>query len=313
MAKRIVFMGTPAAAVPSLERVISDGHDVAAIFTQPDRASGRGNRVTFSPVKKSAIRHQISVFQPTKVRTVETLELVRSFAADLLVVVAYGRILPEELLNSFPLGAVNVHFSLLPKLRGAAPVNWAIVNGETRTGVTTMQMDSGLDTGAILIQSEVEIGSAENAVELMDRLSVLGAETLSDTLRDLDSIIPVEQQDELASYAPMLNRPDGEIDWSMPSKAIVDRIRGFQPFPTSYTYWNGLKITIWAAEAGDPADSAAGTVVSANGDELRIGCGDEMTVIVSEIQAEGKRRVPTRDFLNGHKISVGDKLGRKYA
>ncbi len=303
-------MGTPASAVPSLERVIHDGHDVAAVFTQPDRASGRGNRITFSPIKESAIRHHIPVFQPSKVRTAETLELVSSFGADVLVVVAYGRILPAELLNSFPLGAINVHFSLLPRLRGAAPVNWAIVNGETITGVTTMQMDAGLDTGAILIQREVVIGSAENAIELMDRLSIMGAETLSDTLRDLDSLKPVEQDNELATYAPMLSRSDGEIDWSMPSKTIVDRIRGFQPFPTSFTYWNGMKITIWAAELGENVDSPAGTVSTVNGNEFCIVAGDKKALIVSEIQAEGKRRVPTRDFLNGHKISIDDKVGR---
>src|SRR6478735_1386336 len=180
---KIVFMGTPQAAVPSLERILSAGYEVAAVYTQPDRPSGRGNRVTFSPVKQFAVEHELPVFQPIKLRTDEAAAEFRSHAADLAVVVAYGRILPDSFLQAFPGGAINVHFSLLPKFRGAAPVNWAIVNGETETGVTTMKMDAGLDTGDILLQQSTAIGSDETAIALMERLSVVGAELLSETLR----------------------------------------------------------------------------------------------------------------------------------
>ena len=238
-------MGTPQAAVPSLERVIADGHEVVAVYSQPDRPSGRANRITYSPVKQCAIDHEIAVYQPQKVRTPETLEVFRSHNADVAVVVAYGRILPETFLTAFPCGAINVHFSLLPNYRGAAPVNWAIVNGEKETGVTTLQMDVGLDTGAMLLQRSTPIGEHENAVELMERLSFVGAALLAETLASFDSLAPIEQDHGAATLAPIMKREDGLIDWKMSAASIANRVRGFQPFPSSFTSFRGGKLTLW--------------------------------------------------------------------
>ncbi|MBP6003104.1 MAG: methionyl-tRNA formyltransferase [Pyrinomonadaceae bacterium] len=305
---KIVFMGTPQAAVPSLERCISDGHQIVAVYTQPDRPSGRGNKITFSPVKECAITNGLPVIQPVKVRTPEALAEFRSHDADVAVVVAYGRILPETFLNAFPLGAINVHFSLLPKYRGAAPVNWAIANGETETGVTTMQMDAGLDTGAILLQTAIEIGSDETAIELMTALSQVGADLLSETLRSAGSIEPREQDHSQATLAPIMNKDDGRIDWTRNSREVFDRIRAFQPFPTSFTFLGDAKLTIWKAELGPQTREAPGTITAARGDELIVACGGKSSISVREIQAEGKRRVAVRDFLNGAKLKVGEVL-----
>ena len=307
---RVVFMGTPQAAVPSLEKLLSGGHDVAAVYTQPDRPSGRGNKITFSPVKEFALSHNLRVFQPLKVRTPEALEEFRSHKADAAVVVAYGRILPETFLNAFSKGAINVHFSLLPKYRGAAPVNWAIVNGEAETGVTTMQMDVGLDTGPMLLQRSTAIGESENAVELMERLSFVGAELLSETLSRLDQILPIEQVHENATLAPIMKREAGLIDWNMRAVDIANRIRGFQPFPTAFTMADGQKLTFWRANAVESEDAGvAGQVIAAKGDELLVVCGERTVLSVAELQPEGKRRMTTRDFLNGTKLAAGDILG----
>jgi methionyl-tRNA formyltransferase len=307
---KIVFMGTPQAAVPTLERILADGHEVAAVYTQPDRPSGRGNRVAFSPVKQFALERGIPVHQPLKIRTQESIDQFRSLAADLAVVVAYGRILPETFLNAFPGGAVNVHFSLLPKYRGAAPVNWAIVNGETKTGVTTMLMDVGLDTGDILLQRSTGIGEKETAVELTDRLSILGAGLLAETISALDKIEPRKQDNDLASFAPILQKEDGIIDWNLPAVEIANRVRGFQPFPTAFTYYQGMRLTIWAAEQVEAAaQGVAGQVVTAKGNDLIVICGDNSALLINDLQLEGRRRLATRDFLNGISIRGGEILG----
>lgn len=302
-------MGTPAAAVPSLHRIFDDGHDVAAVYTQPDRPSGRGNKIVFSPIKEWAVKHNIPILQPLKVRTPETLAEFRSFNADLAVVVAYGRILPESFLNAFPHGAINVHFSLLPKYRGAAPVNWAIVNGEAETGVTTMKMDAGLDTGPILLRRATKINAEETAIDVMARLADLGAELLSETLKRLQEIEPTMQDHAIKTLAPIMRREDGLIDWNMTAKAICDRVRGFQPFPTAFTSHNSAKVTIWKAFPAEGFVNAAakvGEVLQAKGDDLLISCGDRTVLRIEEIQPEGKRRMSTRDFLNGLKVKVGD-------
>jgi len=303
-------MGTPQAAVPSLERILSDGHEVVAVYTQPDKPSGRGNRIVFSPVKELALARGLAVFQPQKIRTPEALEQFRSQKADVAVVVAYGRILPATFLNAFPHGAINVHFSLLPKYRGAAPVNWAIVNGETETGVTTMKMDEGLDTGDILLQRSTRIGETENAIELMGRLSVVGAQLLSETLIELDSLTPVKQDNALASLAPIMKKEDGLIDWKMSATEIVNRVRGFQPFPTAYTYFQGKRLTLWQAGATESASDSfsSGAIADAKGDGLLVASGLGLLKI-GELQLEGKKRMSTRDFLNGVKMRAGDKLG----
>lgn len=307
---KIVFMGTPQAAVPCLERLLAEGHEVVAVYTQPDRPAGRGKRLTPPPVKEFAVGRGLRVLQPTKIRTVEALDEFRGHAADLAVVVAYGRILPAAYLNAFPNGAINVHFSLLPKYRGAAPVNWAIVNGEAETGVTTMLMDEGLDTGDILLQAKTEIGPDENSAELMERLASLGADLLSKTLDRLDEIEPSKQDDSLATLAPLMTKQDGRIEWSETAARIAGRIRGFQPFPTAYTFLEGRKFTIWSAVAnGSATTTEPGTVISAKGDRIDIACGGGSVLAVSEVQIEGKRRMPVQDFLNGVRLSPGTILG----
>ncbi len=304
-------MGTPAAAAVSLERLLADGHEVVAVYTQPDRPSGRGNKITFSPVKERAISEGISVLQPTKVKTEEAAETFANHNADVAIVVAYGRILPDAFLNAFPLGAINVHFSLLPKYRGAAPVNWAIVNGESETGVTTMRMDAGLDTGDILLQRATAIGADETAPALMQRLSELGAELLSETLSSFYDITPKVQVSGEATYAPIMKREDGLIDWSLSAHEIVNRVRGFQPFPGTYTFHEGARLTLWraAAEEMSASKDAFGTVIEARGESLRIVCRDSV-LRIEELQPEGKRRMGVRDFLNGARLDAGTVLGK---
>lgn len=309
-------MGTPQAAVPSLEKLIDDGHEIVAVYTQPDRPAGRGNKLTAPPVKEFALQNSLRIFQPTKIKTPEALELFKSHNAELAVVVAYGRILPQTFLDAFPKGAINVHFSLLPKYRGAAPVNWAIVNGENLTGVTTMKMDAGLDTGDILRQTETEIGKDENSVELMERLSFVGAEILSETLKDLDKIEPQAQDHDKATLAPIMKKEDGLIDWSLSAPEIVNRIRGFQPFPSSFTKYHDKKLTIWKADVCLSPDANTafnpqepGTILEAAKDLLLIYCRDGLILQIQELQIEGKKRMATRDFLNGIKLQIGEKLG----
>ena len=309
---KIVFMGTPPAAVPTLERILRDGHEVVAVYTQPDKPAGRGNRIAFSPVKEFALQNDLKVFQPVKIKTPEALETFKSHAADVAIVVAYGRILPETFLQAFPKNAINVHFSLLPKYRGAAPVNWAIVKGETTTGVTTMRMDAGLDTGDILLQRETEIGGGKTAIELMAKLAALGADLLSETLAMIDELTPQKQDDDLATFAPILKKEDGLIDWNLTATEIKNRVRGFQPFPSSFTKFQDKKLTVWKAkemENGKWKTENGGEILEAKGDSFVIACGQQSALQIEELQIEGKRRMTARDFLNGAKISVGEKLG----
>lgn len=304
----IVFMGTPQAAVPSLERLVESGHEVVAVYTQPDRPAGRGNKLTAPPVKVRAVELGLSVFQPTKIRTAEAIDSFRAHNADVAVVVAYGRILPADYLTAFPKGAINVHFSLLPKYRGAAPVNWAIVNGETETGVTTMQMDEGLDTGDILMQERTAIRDDETSISLMERLSFVGAELLISTLGELETLTPVKQDGAFASLAPIMTKADGKVDWSLPANEIERRVRGFQPFPTAFTYLQGKKVTLWSATVAEPAstESSPGKIIEAGGGRLAVACGQGTSLAINEIQIEGKRRMTTRDFLNGVKVAAGE-------
>lgn len=305
-------MGTPKAAVPSLERLLKDGNEIAAVYSQPDRPSGRGNKIVFSPVKEFANENSLPIFQPTRIKTPEALEEFRSLKVDLAVVVAYGRILPESFLQAFPKGAINVHFSLLPKYRGAAPVNWAIVNGETETGVTTMQMDAGLDTGDVLLQQKTVIPPHETAPELMDRLSLIGADLLSETLSKLASLSLMPQDHSKASLAPIMKRDDGLIDWSLSAVEIANKVRGFQPFPGSFTSYKGHKLTIWKAAPvvlEEPRTLPEGTVITARGDNLIVSTGGKTALSIAELQMEGKRRMATRDVLNGVRFDVDDRLG----
>lgn len=305
-------MGTPQAAVPSLERISADGHQVVAVYTQPDKPKGRGNKLASSPVKEFALRNGLQVLQPTRIKTPEAMEIFKSHAADAAVVVAYGRILPPSFLEAFPQGAINVHFSLLPKYRGAAPVNWAIANGEMKTGVTTMQMDEGLDTGGVLLQRETEIGDDETAIELMQRLSVVGADLLSETLAMRDELTVQPQDHSRATLAPIMRKEDGIISWNSSAREIADRARAFQPFPTAHTVYQDKKLTIWRAKETEKSDLKTenpGGVLAAKGDELLIACGNQTVLRIEELQIEGKKRMPTRDFLNGVRMQSGEKLG----
>jgi methionyl-tRNA formyltransferase len=307
---KIVFMGTPEAAAISLNRLIDDGHDIVAVYTQPDRPAGRGKHIAMSPVKEIALMHDLKICQPFKIKTPEVLEEFRSHAADVAVVVAYGRILPETFLTAFKYGAFNVHFSMLPKYRGAAPVNWAIVNREHETGVTVMQMDVGLDTGDILLQHSTPIGETDTSIELMARLAILGAELISEALGRIDSLEPVPQNDAEATFAPIMKKEDGLIDWNRTATEIECRIRGFQPFPTSYTFYRGSRLTLWQAKIGEPVAThkAVGEIIAATGDNLITSCGRSTSLQILEIQPEGKRRMSVRDFLNGTKIDTGKKF-----
>jgi methionyl-tRNA formyltransferase len=310
---RLVFMGTPESAVPSLRRLLDDGHEIAAVWTQPDRPAGRGNKLHQSPVKEFAVKHNLIVHQPLKIKTQEAKELFASHNADAAIVVAYGRILPLELLNSPRHGCINVHFSLLPKYRGAAPVNWAIVDGEKETGVTTMKIVAELDAGPILLQRETEIGENETAPELMARLAEIGSQLLSDTLKRLDSIEAKPQPHEQATFAPILKRADGLIDWSMDAYAIARRVRGFQPWPNAHTSFKSQRLIIWEAapEWIEQIQFVPGQIIEARGDRLIVACGEGTALRVSALQTEGSRRISARDFLNGAHIHIGEMLGQE--
>jgi methionyl-tRNA formyltransferase len=308
---RIVFMGTPQAAVPTLRRILADGHEVAAVWTQPDRPSGRGNKVSASPVKEFALSQGLTIHQPQRIKTDEAKQLFASHDADVAVVVAYGCILPEEFLRAPAHGCINVHFSLLPQYRGAAPANWAIINGATETGVTTMFIEPALDTGPILLQRSTTIGKSETAPELMERLSEIGAELLSETLARLDELTPQPQDDRQATFAPILKKEDGLIDWTKDARAIAQRIRGLQPWPNAYTTFKGRGLTIWEAQPllCVTSEIQPGEVIVAHRDELVVQCGYKTALRVLEVQPEARKRLAARDFINGMHVKIGDRIG----
>ena len=304
-------MGTPQAAVPTLRQCLQDGHEVVAVWTQPDKPAGRGNKVAFSPVKEFALSHGLSVFQPARIKNDEAKQLFASHDADVAVVVAYGRILPEEFLHAPRRGCINVHFSLLPLYRGAAPANWAIVNGETETGVTTMFIEPALDTGPILLQRKTPIREKETAPELMERLADIGAELLGETLARLDDLTPRPQHDRDATFAPVLKKEDGLIDWSQSAFDIERRIRGFQPWPNAYTSFNSKSLILWEAQPSLSVTSgiATGELILAHRDELVVQCGQRTALRVLEVQPEARKRMAARDFINGMRLKVGDRFG----
>ena len=304
-------MGTPQAAVPTLRQCLDDGHEVVAVWTQPDKPAGRGNKVSFSPVKEFALSRGLGVFQPARIKNDEAKQLFASHDAEVAVVVAYGRILPEEFLRAPRRGCINVHFSLLPLYRGAAPANWAIVNGETETGVTTMFIEPTLDTGPILLQEKTPIGEKETAPELMDRLAEIGATLLGETLSKLDELTPRPQHDRDASFAPILKKEDGLIDWSHSAFEIERRIRGFQPWPNAYTSFNSKSLILWEAQPSISVTSgiANGELIVAHRDELVVQCGQRTALRVLEVQPEARKRMAARDFINGMRVKVGDRFG----
>jgi methionyl-tRNA formyltransferase len=294
-------MGTPAFAVPTLERMVAAGHETVAVFTQPDRAKGRGRKESAPPVKEAAQRLGIPVFQPARIRTAETVEQLRAIKPQAMVVVGYGQIIPQAILDIPPQGIINVHASLLPKYRGAAPIQWAVARGETRTGVTTMRIDAGLDTGDILLQWETEIGAEETAVELGERLAQAGADLLVRTLTDLPSIRPTPQEEAQASYAPILKREDGHIDWNLSPLEIVNRVRGFVPWPGCYGFLRGQRFHIWKARLADVVFPPG--VLRAADHRLFAG-----SIELLEVQLEGKNRMPASAFLNGFPLEVNEVL-----
>lgn len=311
MTMRIVFMGTPESAVPSLRRLLADGHEVAAVWTQPDKPAGRGKKLHASPIKQFAIENNLTVHQPAKIKNPEAKDLFASHNADVAVVVAYGKILPQEFLIAPRLGCVNVHFSLLPKYRGAAPVNWAIVNGETETGVTTMRIVEELDAGPLLLQKATIIEDGETAPQLLTHLAGVGAELISETLKHLTDIEVKPQIDSEATFAPILKREDGLIDWSMEAGDIERRVRGFQPWPNAHTTFRSRRLVIWLAspETTERHLFAPGEIISAHGDSLTVSCGGATALRLLEVQPEGGRRLSARDFLNGARVSAGEHLG----
>ena len=308
---RLVFMGTPQAAVPTLRQCLQDGHEVVAVWTQPDKPAGRGNKIAISPVKEFALSHGLSVFQPARIKNDEAKELFASHDADVAVVVAYGKILPDEFLRAPRRGCINVHFSVLPLYRGAAPANWAIVHGETETGVTTMFIEPELDTGPILLQRKTKIGERETAPELMERLAEIGASLLGETLLKLDDLTPRPQHDRDATFAPILKKEDGLIDWSLSAFEIERCIRGFQPWPNAYTTFNSKSLILWEAQPSMSVTSgiANGELVVAQRDELVVQCGERTALRVLEVQPEARKRMAARDFINGMHLKVGDRFG----
>ncbi len=307
---RLLFMGTPGFAVPTLRKLLSGRHQVGGVFTQPDRPSGRGRKLAIGPVKQLALQSGLPVYQPERLAPEEWKVLVET-TADVLVVVAYGKILPPWLFNLPPHGAINVHASLLPRYRGAAPVSWAIVRGEIRTGVTTMRIDRGMDTGDLLLQNAVEIGPEETAAELQDRLAAMGADLLAETLDRLETgqVRPRPQDPQLASYAPMLRKSDGEIDWSRSSRQIFNRVRGFDPWPGTFTYRSGSLLRILRARPVTPSvqRQAPGSLWRWDSRRALVACGEGWLELL-QVQPENHKPVAASDFLNGLRLQPGHSI-----
>lgn len=306
---RIVFMGTPDFAVPSLLRLLADGENVVGVFTQPDKPKGRGYALAPSPVKQAALAHGLPVYQPKTLRDGEALSLLRTLAADALVVVAYGKILPPEILSLPRFGCINIHASLLPKYRGAAPIQWAIMCGETQTGVTAQRMNEGIDTGDILLYKAVEIGDTMTAGELHDVLSPLGAEVLHETLAGLraGTLQPVPQTGE-SSYALLLTKDLCPLDFSAPAKAVHNRIRGLSPYPGAVFRLHGKRVkALQSVLCPEATDLPAGCVASVKGG-ICVACGDGRAVCITQVQPEGKKPMPAAAFLAGHPIAAGLQL-----
>lgn len=305
---RIVFMGTPDFAVPSLQALIDAGHDVCAVYTQPDKPQGRKQILTAPPVKTLALEHDIPVFQPNTLKNEDEQARLRELAPEVIIVVAYGKLLPKAVLDIPPHGCINVHGSLLPRWRGAAPIQWAVIAGDEMAGVTTMQMAEGLDTGDMLLTYETKVGEKETAGELFDRLAQSGAELLTQTLVKLDEITPRPQDDAQSCYAHMLDKQMAVIDWSKSAHEIDCLIRGLNPWPIALTTLSGERLKVFAAEKAN-GNGEPGTVLEANPKKgLTVACG-EGALKLTEIQLVGGKRMKATDFLRGHSLEVGTKLG----
>jgi methionyl-tRNA formyltransferase len=307
---RLVFLGTPAFAVPTLEAVVEAGPEVLAVVTQPDRPRGRGQSSAAPPVKEAALRLGLAVHQPERVRRPEAVEFLRGLTADCMVVVGYGQIIPQSVIDLAPLGIINVHGSLLPRYRGAGPIQWAILNGETRTGVTTMRIDAGLDTGDMLLKAETEIGPDENAIELGGRLAVMGARLLVETLAGLaaGTIVAEKQDAAQATWAPLLKKQDGLIDWTRDAAAVHNQVRGLQPWPGAYTTFLGQSLHIWKSRVEHAAPPSVPGTTRRVAHALLVACGSGSLELL-EVQMEGRKRLPAADFANGQRLADNEVLG----
>jgi len=314
---RIVFCGTPQFAVPTLKYLLAQpDFEIAGVITQPDRPRGRGQEVSFSAVKVAALAAKLEVYQPEQIRAAESEELLQKLTPACVVIIAYGQIIPARLLTIPKLGWINSHASLLPKYRGAAPINWAIVNGEIRTGVTTMRIDAGMDTGEMLLRREIEIGANETAPELAARLSEIGGPLMAETLRGLavGTIASKMQNQAEASYAPMLKKEDGRIDWKRPAADIYNRMRGLAPWPGAYTTFRGQSCHVWGEPVSKeigmslPGGAAPGTLFDEK-KELLVCCGDTTVLNVRLVQVEGRKAVKAPDFANGARLKSGERFG----
>lgn len=316
---KIVFMGTPDFAVGALQAIIEAGHQVVAVVTQPDKPKGRGKEMQMTPVKVCAIAHGIPVFQPVKVKTPESVEVLRGYGADIFVVAAFGQILSEEILNLPKYGCVCIHASLLPKYRGAGPIQWAIIDGEKKSGVTIMQMDKGVDTGDMLFKAEVEISDDETGDSLHDKLAEAGARLIVEALPKIEAgdVTPVKQNDEESCYAKMLQKSMGRIDWRQSADKLDCLIRGLISWPGAYTTYHRKNLKIWEEKAVDAkeagiqlTDAAPGTIVGVEKDAVYVQTGDGVLKILS-LQLEGKKRMAVRDFLLGCQMKPGEQLGQE--
>lgn len=305
---RIVFMGTPDFAAASLKKLLDEHFDVVGVLTQPDKARGRGMSVSFSPVKSLALEAGLPVFQPETMRDGSALQILQNLKPDILVVVAYGRILPDEILALPKYGAVNVHASLLPKYRGAAPIQWAVLNGDRVTGVSIMYLAHDMDSGDIINTRETEIGEKETSGQLFDRLMVMGAELLAASLREIEAgtAARIPQDHSKASYVSMLDKSMSPIDWSRPARSIMKQIFGLQPWPVATMELNGSTIRVFDADYTDHHTKAApGTILNADRNGIEIACGEGETLLLTELQAPGKKRMSAADYLRGHPVMCG--------
>lgn len=310
---RVIFMGTPDFSVGTLEALIQAGHQVVLAVTQPDKPKGRGGKMQFPPVKETALEHGIPVFQPRKVREPENIEELKKYQADVIVVVAFGQILPREILELTPYGCINVHASLLPSYRGAAPIQWAVINGEAVSGVTTMQMDEGLDTGDMLLKTEVPLEPKETGGSLHDKLAAAGASLCVRTLKALEegTVTPKKQGESPTAYASMLKKEMGEIRWEEPAISIERLIRGLNPWPSAYTGWQDKTMKIWEAEVlEEDSGQEPGTVVRVDKDGFLVQTGKGL-LKVTALQIPGKKRMEADAFLRGYSMEPGEKLGIK--
>lgn len=310
---KLIFCGTPQFAVPTLEKLVAEKFSVQLVITNPDEPRGRGHKVLPSPVKEAAVKHGLPVYQPARLKTDEAREHISQFKPDAIVIVAYGHIVPQWMIDVPPLGCINLHASILPKYRGAAPINWAIINGEKETGVTTMKIDAGMDTGDMLLEHREPLRDDDTTETLGERLSLTGADLMIETLRRLErgEITPQPQDSSQATMAPKLRKEDGLIDWNRPAPEIARRVRGLIPWPGAFTSFRGKQLHLWRAEAIPAAGHsqlAPGTITTEVA-QFAVTCGEGTLLAIHEVQLEGRKRLRAREFMNGARVESGETLG----